>query len=44
MEIPVPVTFRPVGVVGGVTSGAVVAVTGSLGSDRLPDGSIACTW
>ena len=38
-----PVTRRPVGVVGAVVSRAVVAVTGALSGDRLPDGSIACT-
>ncbi len=41
--MPVPVGRRFVGVVGGVVSGAVVAVTGSLGAERLPDGSMACT-
>jgi hypothetical protein len=39
----VPVTRRFVGVVGAVLSGAVVAVTGSLRAEVLPDGSIAWT-
>jgi hypothetical protein len=41
--MPVLVTRRLVGVVGAVVSGAVVAVTGSLSAETLPDGSIACT-
>ena len=41
--MPLLVTRRLVGVVGAVVSGAVVAVTGSLSAETLPDGSIACT-
>ena len=42
--MPVPVTLRVPGVVGAVTSGAVVPVIGALWPDTLPEGSIAWTW
>ena len=38
-----PVMRRFPGAVGGVTSGAVVPVTGALMADTLPAASIACT-